>query len=187
MNRHANKNQETKNVGLLFLLLAFGAAAIFVIDLWVPSGVAVPMLYPTVVLLAGWLPKPKHTLLVASCSSLLVLAGLFISLTDSARFVVITNHLLALVTIWVTAGLIRPHKQREEKVKNLSGLLPMCSSCKKIRDDKGFWSRVEQYFEEHHADLQFTHGLCPACSKQLYPDLFPRLAERHPEVYKEVR
>lgn len=187
MNRHARKNKDTKSLGLLFLLLTFGTAAIFVIDLWVPSGVAVPMLYPTGVLLTGWLPKPKHTLLIAASSSLLVLAGLFISLTDSARLVVITNHLLALATIWLTAGLILLHKQREEKVKHLTGLLPMCSSCKKIRDDKGFWSRVEQYFEEHHADLQFTHGLCPACSKQLYPDLFPRLSERHPEVYKEVR
>ena len=187
MNRHTNKNQDAKNLSLLFLLLTTGTAALFVIDLWVPSGVAVPMLYPTVVLLAGWLPKPKQTLLIAAASSLLVLAGLLISLTESARLEVITNHLLALLTIWVTAGLIRLHKQREEKVKHLTGLLPMCSSCKKIRDDKGFWSRVEQYFEEHYADLQFTHGLCPTCSKQLYPDLFPRLSERHPEIYKEVR
>jgi len=187
MNRHARKNKGTKSRGLLFLLLAFGTAAIFVIDLWVPSGVAVPMLYPTIVLLTGCLPKPKQTLLIAAASSLLVLAGLFIAFTDSARLVAITNHLLAFATIWLTAGLILLHKQREEKVKHLTGLLPMCSSCKKIRDDKGFWSRVEQYFEEHHADLQFTHGLCPACSKQLYPDLFPRLSERHPEIYKEVR
>jgi DNA-binding response OmpR family regulator len=55
------------------------------------------------------------------------------------------------------------------KVKLLSGLLPICSACKKIRDDKGYWSQVENYVEEH-SEATFTHGLCPDCLKTLYPD-----------------
>jgi len=57
------------------------------------------------------------------------------------------------------------------KVKTLSGLLPICASCKKIRDDEGYWNRIEAYIGKH-ADVQFTHGMCPDCARKLYPDLF---------------
>jgi PAS domain S-box-containing protein len=55
------------------------------------------------------------------------------------------------------------------EVKTLSGMLPICASCKKIRDDKGYWNQLESYIV-HHTDAQFTHGLCPDCVKALYPD-----------------
>lgn len=55
-----------------------------------------------------------------------------------------------------------------EKVKALSGLLPICANCKKIRDDKGYWNQVE-FFIQEHSDAQFTHSLCPECKKKLYP------------------
>jgi DNA-binding NarL/FixJ family response regulator len=51
------------------------------------------------------------------------------------------------------------------KIKTLSGLLPICSSCKKIRDDRGYWNQIEVYLRDH-ADLEFTHGLCPSCAKK---------------------
>ncbi|MGC2048420.1 MAG: PAS domain-containing protein [Gallionella sp.] len=57
-----------------------------------------------------------------------------------------------------------------QKVKTLSGLLPICSSCKKIRDDTGYWNILEQYISEH-SDAEFTHGLCPECVRRLYPNL----------------
>ncbi len=56
------------------------------------------------------------------------------------------------------------------KVKTLSGLLPICASCKKIRDDSGYWKQIEAYIKEH-SDATFTHGLCPECVKKLYPGL----------------
>ncbi len=55
-------------------------------------------------------------------------------------------------------------------VKSLSGLLPICASCKKIRDDKGYWRRVEEYIRDH-SDAKFTHSMCPECIKKLYPGL----------------
>ena len=55
-------------------------------------------------------------------------------------------------------------------VKRLSGLLPICSSCKKIRNDNGYWKQIEGYIAEH-SDAVFTHGLCPDCVKKLYPKL----------------
>jgi len=57
-----------------------------------------------------------------------------------------------------------------DNVKILSGILPICSSCKKIRDDKGYWQQIESYIREH-SEAQFSHGLCPDCLKKLYPNL----------------
>ncbi|RLB98363.1 MAG: response regulator [Deltaproteobacteria bacterium] len=55
------------------------------------------------------------------------------------------------------------------ELRTLRGLLPMCSKCKKIRDDKGFWERVDSYIEEH-TQVTFSHGICPDCLVDLYGD-----------------
>lgn len=55
------------------------------------------------------------------------------------------------------------------EIKTLSGLIPICSNCKKIRDDKGYWQQVEVYVRDH-TSAEFSHGLCPDCIKTLYPD-----------------
>lgn len=60
-------------------------------------------------------------------------------------------------------------QQALAEIKTLNGLLPICANCKKIRDDKGYWTRLEKYIEAHSA-AQFTHGICPECVKSLYPD-----------------
>ena len=51
----------------------------------------------------------------------------------------------------------------------LRSLLPICSKCKKIRDDKGYWNQLESYIQKH-SETSFSHGLCPECSDQLYGD-----------------
>ncbi len=56
------------------------------------------------------------------------------------------------------------------EIKNLSGLLPICASCKKIRNDKGYWEQVETYIT-NHSDAEFSHGFCPECMEKFYPDL----------------
>jgi PAS domain S-box-containing protein len=56
------------------------------------------------------------------------------------------------------------------QVRTLTGLLPVCASCKNIRDEAGQWTRVEHYIAAH-SDASFTHSLCPECSRRLYPDL----------------
>lgn len=65
---------------------------------------------------------------------------------------------------------ITKQKQLQEEVKILKGFLPICSSCKKIRDDKGYWNQIESYIKDH-SEAQFSHGFCPDCMKKLYPDL----------------
>jgi len=60
------------------------------------------------------------------------------------------------------------------EVKTLSGFLPICASCKKIRDDKGYWNQIEAYISEH-SKAKFSHGICPECSEKLYPELYKNL------------
>ncbi|HOU85991.1 MAG TPA: hypothetical protein PK158_14210 [Spirochaetota bacterium] len=61
-------------------------------------------------------------------------------------------------------------EEASRNIKILSGLIPICSSCKKIRDDAGYWHQIEKYIKEH-SDAVFSHGLCPICAKELYPDM----------------
>lgn len=59
-------------------------------------------------------------------------------------------------------------REAQEKIKVLRGLLPICSSCKKVRDDNGYWNRIEVYITER-SEAEFSHGVCPDCSRKLYP------------------
>ena len=56
-----------------------------------------------------------------------------------------------------------------KEIKTLSGMLPICASCKKIRDDKGYWNQLELYISEH-SSAEFSHGICPECSEKLYSE-----------------
>lgn len=59
------------------------------------------------------------------------------------------------------------------EVKQLSGLLPICASCKRIRDDKGQWQLIEDYISTH-SDADFSHGICPECAAKLYPEVYKK-------------
>jgi transcriptional regulator with PAS, ATPase and Fis domain len=60
-------------------------------------------------------------------------------------------------------------KEALNQIKTLSGLIPICAACKKIRDDKGYWNQIEIYLEER-SDAVFSHGLCPECFQEYFPD-----------------
>lgn len=62
-------------------------------------------------------------------------------------------------------------------ITELQGLIPICASCKKIRDDQGYWNRVETYIEEH-SEAEFTHDICPDCSKELYASMKAKVRTR---------
>ena len=62
------------------------------------------------------------------------------------------------------------------EVRTLSGMLPICSNCKKIRDDQGYWKKLEIYIGEH-SDAQFSHSICPECVRKLYPDIADEVLE----------
>ncbi|MBU1741439.1 MAG: PAS domain S-box protein, partial [Proteobacteria bacterium] len=67
------------------------------------------------------------------------------------------------------------------KVKQLSGMLPICSNCKNIRDDQGYWQRIEAYIADH-SDALFSHGICPDCMKELYPEWYGEIVAQDPDL-----
>ena len=87
---------------------------------------------------------------------------------------------------WRVEALLRREEELKRRVdealanvKILGGLVPICASCKKIRDDRGYWNQLEKYLQDH-SEAQFTHGICPDCREKLYgsyltkkPDLNP--------------
>lgn len=94
--------------------------------------------------------------------------------------------LISLILVWIVGlcgiliaayYLIRSEIKREllitqlenslDEVKKLSGMLPICSSCKKVRDDTGYWNQIENYISSH-SEAQFSHSICPHCAEKLY-------------------
>lgn len=59
-----------------------------------------------------------------------------------------------------------------DHIKTLRGIVPICASCKNIRDDKGYWSQVETYIS-NHTEAHFSHGMCPRCTEKLFPGFDP--------------
>jgi hypothetical protein len=78
-------------------------------------------------------------------------------------------------------------KEALDNIKVMKELLPICSHCKKIRDDDGYWQQIETYISEN-SDTHFSHGICPDCCKKLYPTeyekLFPREIVKIHEKYR---
>jgi hypothetical protein len=70
----------------------------------------------------------------------------------------------AALIIPVTHALLR-------RIRCLHGLLPICSSCKRVRDDHGYWQQIEAYIRDH-SEADFSHGLCPDCCQRLYPQFY---------------
>jgi sigma-B regulation protein RsbU (phosphoserine phosphatase) len=75
------------------------------------------------------------------------------------------------------ADKVRQLQNTLEHIKTLRGIIPICASCKKIRDDQGYWNQVEVYIRDH-SDAEFSHGLCPGCVKTLYPDFAEDVKKR---------
>jgi DNA-binding response OmpR family regulator len=64
-----------------------------------------------------------------------------------------------------------------DQVQKLSGMLPICATCKKIRDDKGYWNKIETYICEH-SEAKFTHGMCPDCAKEYRSEYFDKKKDK---------
>jgi hypothetical protein len=89
---------------------------------------------------------------------------------------------------WSNKKLMEKNNELEsalQKVKTLSGLLPICASCKKIRDDKGYWNQIEAYIQDH-SEAEFSHGLCPDCAKKIYGNLDIQRKKEKPPAEPKV-
>ncbi len=74
------------------------------------------------------------------------------------------------------AKLLAQLREANAQIKTLSGMLPICACCKKIRDDKGYWSQVEVYVSKH-TDAIFSHGYCPECAEKTMSDFLRQVGE----------
>ena len=74
----------------------------------------------------------------------------------------------------ITGGVISRLEEALQNVKTLTGFLPICANCKKVRNDKGYWNQVEEYISDH-SEVRFSHGICPKCAEEMYPDAYNRI------------
>jgi hypothetical protein len=118
------------------------------------SSYLISILSSIVWLLSDTSSHPYSSVLFASGNTIMRLLSFFIIgyFTSKIQFLPVKEH--------------ETSRGRLSQVKTLSGLIPICASCKKIRDDEGDWHRIEEYVEKH-TNAEFTHGLCPECVDKL--------------------
>ena len=98
---------------------------------------------------------------------------------NTTKWTIITLIAITVCLSLALALIIFSLEQRASKaeINTMRGMIPICSNCKKIRDDKGYWNQVESYIHEH-SEAEFTHGICPECEKKLYPEFYRRKRKR---------
>ena len=151
------------------------AVGVFILDLFVPKGIADGLLYVTpVAWIALWSNRHEASLvvLVAATCTVCAVAGFFLS-PPGLLWLGLANRGITIFVVWLIVALSLTRKRVEEEVKALRGLLPICSYCKRIRDDKGYWKQIEVYIAAN-SQADFSHGLCPECGIEHYPDIFQK-------------
>lgn len=147
--------------------------AVFAFDVLLPLGVNVSALYlvPLGFLVLWSSPKQSSVvLLIAGVCTVLTGIGFFL-LAHDPWWVALANRTLAISIIGITTLLSLLRKRTEDDIKVLRGLLPICSYCKKIRDDEGYWQQVERYIAAR-SNAGFSHGVCPDCGFKHFPTAY---------------
>ncbi len=179
--------QSNKKRKILEFYFACGSLMVMILllDLSIPLGVAVSVSYIAVVLISLWSPQKRFTLIIGIACSILTVGAFLYKPPAPEMWKVIFNRTLSLLVIWVTVWLglqrkvieqertkaLREREKSLEDLQILRGLLPICASCKKIRDDQGYWTEIEWYIKKH-SEADFSHGICPECARNLYPEVF---------------
>jgi membrane-bound ClpP family serine protease len=166
-----------------YILCGFLLVLILLLDLAIPLGVAIGVLYVVVVLVSLESPYKHFTIFIAIFCSILTIGAFLWKPPVAEPWKVLFNRSLSLFVIWSTATLGLQRKRAEEKRENelsgreralkdlriLRGFLPICASCKKIRNSEGYWTQLEEYISAH-SEADFSHGLCQDCANKLYPE-----------------
>jgi hypothetical protein len=157
------------------------AGVVFAADLLFPLGVAVPMAYVGPVLLGLRTSGRSIPLTMAIVGSVLTVIGFFVPAPTGPIWMGIANRALAIGILWVTAFMVMLCNRSNEEVDRLRDMLALCASCKKVRDDAGFWKGMERYVEEQF-DVLFSHSLCPDCRQKWEAEMEhdPRTVESVP-------
>lgn len=116
---------------------------------------------------------------------LLLIGCVLMSVLIISAIATYKNHILSLLTELERTQLhMTRHMQVQQKamdeIKTLRSIIPICTSCKKMRDDEGFWNGVEAYIKKYE-DVQFSHGLCPDCGEKLYGEVWTEAQRNKPD------
>jgi hypothetical protein len=181
-----NTQPDQQDLAITPLILIGGSTVtIFAVDMLLPRGVAIPMLYVIPILLAASCRQHWFRVAVAVGCTILTLLGYEFTEDAVPTWIALSNRTLAVAAIWISAVLAWQRTKAAEQVALLRDLLPMCASCHKIRDDKGYWSQVEEYLEAQ-TQTMLTHGICPDCMQKWYPEFYPQVAEQYPDLFKDA-
>ncbi len=158
-----------------------GAAIILVIDYYVGPYVNFPVFFILPVLFSAWYGGRSWGLVFAVT---LPLARFYFSATwnlPGTLLELMVNSVARMVVFILIAVLAdqvaSQTRELKHEVQTLEGLLPICSHCKKIKNDDGNWEVMERYISDH-SQAEFTHGICPSCLEKHYPDIAMRMKEK---------
>lgn len=154
-------------VAYILVLIIFG------LDVLVPLGTEVSLLYLIPLGFVAMWSSPKqstHVMVIAAVCACLTWLGFFLT-PPHAVWPAVSNRLLAVTVIGFTVMLSVLRKRAEDDLQVLRGLLPICSYCKKIRDDRGSWEQIERYITDR-SEADFSHGMCPDCGDKHFPEVF---------------
>jgi cyanate permease len=172
------------------ILTVAAVAAFVVVDAVTPMGLAIWLLQVVLVWITSLWADRREMIAIATLCSTGILIGFWLSpKTGLVTWIDTANLALALAATWaITHTCLRQRateaarrKAGEElarsqaAVRVLSGLLPICAGCKKIRDEAGHWEQLEVYIREH-SQAEFSHGLCQECMTRLYPDFIRQVS-----------
>jgi len=168
---------------VLLLMVLVAVAGVLLVALYVSAGISAPIDHLAVVARRIADGDLSHKADIAAGGEVGDLARSFNKMVDG---LLQTSADLA-IKVDELRGEVVAHEQSEHEkerligelqfalteIKTLKGIVPICASCKKIRDDQGFWNQIETYVREH-SEAEFSHGLCPDCARTLYPEIkFP--------------
>lgn len=169
----ANRWLETQPLLLWYCL--FLALIVLVTDYLTGPLIQFPVLYVVPVGLASWYGGRRWGYLFAVLMALMRLCYFSIWDTPWGVSVTIVNTLIRIIVftgyVYLVDKVGTQHRALEREVQMLSGLLPICSFCKKIRDEEQVWQPLEAYIT-CHSEATFSHGLCPECARIHYPDYY---------------
>jgi hypothetical protein len=154
-----------------FVCLSLAAIVLFV-DFITGLHIRFPLVFVLPVGLAAWKEDKILSYVLAILLPLVRFSFHFIWQDPEALSSVIINMTVSVLVLFFYAYLlnlvVRQRNALKRRTKMLEGILPICASCKKIRNEKGEYERIEKYVSEH-SEASFSHTICPECGKKLYP------------------
>jgi hypothetical protein len=151
------------------------AVIVLVIDYVTGRPIQFPIVYALPVGMAAW-REQKATAYAIAILMPLARVGFHIPWHETQSLsVAVLNAPITVLALILYAYLVDriawQKRALEKKVRVLEGILPLCASCKRIRNEKGEYEQIEKYITEH-SEASFSHGICPDCRKKLYPEYF---------------